>query len=135
MKGKKHQQQLICLLLTIVIVFQSCTVYKKTPVSLNDAMNSNGKAVITTTANVKNKYSQILLLEGNYYGIVKTNKGESKVLLIENEIKSIRVHDKTASTIGNIAIVIGTVGAVFFIVALIDLASMDFGGDWGSGAF
>ena len=56
-----------------------------------------------------------------------SSKGHmDNVPLVESDIKSIRVLDKTTTTIGNLAIIIGSVGIVFLVIAAIELSNWDF---------
>lgn len=135
MKLQYLKENLICYVLAIMFVFQGCTVYKKAPVTLEEAKLSNSKTLVVTNENLKTKYIRIIEIDGKYYGELKSNKNQIKILLTENEIKTIRVLDKTTSTIGNIAIVIGSAGLIVLIVAGIELSNMDFGGDCCGGAF
>ncbi len=125
----------ILYMLALLLIVQSCVVYKKTPVSLEQAKIANQKTLVTTVDKVKYKFNRILLIDGMYYGEIKKGNKYEMVLLNETDIKNIRPIDKTASTLGNIAIIVGTVGTVILIVALIELSQWDLGGDWGNGAF
>jgi hypothetical protein len=88
-----------CWLLVFALLLQSCTVYKKTPVSISEAAATNYKVLITKTNDTIVKYKKIELTDGKYYGITKEGKGKiEKTPLNLSEIKTIRVLDKSAST-------------------------------------
>jgi hypothetical protein len=131
MKCKSLKTKTVCFLLVLALIFQSCGVYKKTPVTLDEAVAADRKILVVKTDNTKLKFIRIEQIDGMYYGRVK-NKGETeKILLTESDLKTIRVLDKTATNIGNIAIVVGSLGVVFLVIAAIELSSWyDDWGDW-----
>jgi hypothetical protein len=122
----------ICLLLVIALTMQSCSVYKKTTVTLNEAVIADRKVLVVKTDNTKLKFIRIEQIDGIYYGRIKTKSGTKKILLTESDLKTIRVLDKTATTIGNVAIVVGSLGIVLLVVAAIELSNLadDWGDDW-----
>lgn len=126
MKLTNIKNKAICFLLAFTLVLQSCSVYKKTSVNLEEAYNSDTKVLIVKIDNTKLKFNRIKQYEGNYYGTLKTKGHMDNVPLVESDIKSIRVLDKTTTTIGNLAIIIGSVGIVFLVIAAIELSNWDF---------
>jgi hypothetical protein len=122
----------ICLLLVIALIIQSCSVYKKTTVTLNEAATADRKVLVVKTDNTKLKFTRIEQIDGIYYGRLKTKGGTKKISLTESDLKTIRVLDKTATTIGNVAIVVGSLGIVLLVVAAIELSNLadDWGDDW-----
>jgi hypothetical protein len=60
-----------------------------------------------------------------YYGITDDNGKIVKVPLTESNIKTIRVLDKTASTLGTIGIVAGSLLIIFEIIASSEVQSID----------
>ncbi|MBA0884608.1 hypothetical protein [Flavobacterium undicola] len=120
----------VCFLLVIALILQSCSVYKKTPVTLDEAVTADRKVLVVKVDNTKLKFIRIEQIDGIYYGRIKTRGGIEKIPLTENDLKTIRVLDKTATTIGNVAIVVGSVGTVLLVVAAIELS--DLGANWGN---
>jgi hypothetical protein len=123
----------ICFLLIIALILQSCAVYKKTSVTLNEAANGDRKILVVKTDNTKLKFKKIEKIDGVYYGLIKTKGQIEKIPLTESDLKTIRVLDKTATTIGNVAIVVGSLGVVFLVVAAIELSNL--GDDWGDWSY
>lgn len=121
----------VCFLLVISFILQSCAVYKKTPVALNEAANADRKVLVVKTDNTKLKFKKIEDIDGIYYGHIRTRGGIEKMPLTESDLQTIRVLDKTATTVGNVAIVVGSLGAVLLVVAAIELADF-WGDDWGN---
>jgi hypothetical protein len=123
----------VCFLLVISLILQSCAVYKKTPVTLNEVANANRKILVIKTDNTKMKFKKIEQIDGIYYGLIRTKGRIEKIPLTESDLKTIRALDKTATTIGNVAIVVGSLGIVLLVVAAIELA--DWGDDWGNWSY
>lgn len=117
----------------MALILQSCAVYKKTPVTLNEAATADGKVLVVKTDNTKLKFKKIEQIDGVYYGLIKTKGQIEKIPLTESDLKTIRLLDKTATTIGNVAIVVGSLGIVLLVVAAIELA--DWGDDWGNWSY
>ncbi len=117
----------ICLLVTFALLLQSCVVYKKTPSPINEAVDSKAKVLVVKTNDEKIKLIKIEKIDGNYFGEIKTKKGIEKIPLSENDIKSIRIKDKSASTVGNVFIVIGSLGVVFIVIVAIELQDFNIG--------
>lgn len=133
MRLKNLKSKTVCFLLVIALILQSCSVYKKTPVTLDEAVTADRKVLVVKVDNTKLKFIRIEQIDGIYYGRIKTRGGIEKIPLTENDLKTIRVLDKTATTIGNVAIVVGSLGIVLLVVAAIELASLGDGwGDWGT---
>jgi hypothetical protein len=129
----KLKNKTICFLLIIALILQSCAVYKKTPVTLNDAATADRKVLAVKSDNTKLKFIRIEQIDGLYYGHIKTKGGTEKIPLTESDLKTIRLLDKTATTIGNISIVVGSLGIVLLVVAAIELANL--GDDWGNWSY
>ncbi|MFV8344001.1 hypothetical protein [Flavobacterium sp. XS2P39] len=131
MKLKNFKTKTVCFLLVIALVLQSCSVYKKTPVTLEQAATANRKVLVIKSDNTKLKFTRIEQIEGIYYGRIKTRAGIEKIPLTESDLKTIRVLDKTATTVGNVAIVVGSLGIVLLVVAAVELSTLGDGwGEW-----
>ena len=115
---------MIGMLLIFALMLQSCAVYHKEAVSLDDAVASNGKVLITKTDGAKLKLKKVELIDGKYYGITKVKGKTEKIILVENDIRSIRIFNKTASTFGIIGIIGGSLVVVFFVLGSIALATV-----------
>lgn len=124
MRPLKIKRDFICWLLVFVLLLQSCAVYHKTPISIADATATNNKVLVTKTDDTKLKFKKIELTDGMYYGIAQDSKGKMvKTPLKDSDIKSIRILDKSNSTILTIGII---------VVPLVVVAVILFG-DWGPG--
>ncbi len=89
MKTIKKQFKSIALVLSMLILFQGCTVYKSVPISLEQAVQNDSKVRIKINTNEKFKFNQIGMEDGNYYGVKIRNSVFVKTPLDQNNIKTI----------------------------------------------
>lgn len=104
MKTLKKQIQSMALILSILVLIQSCTVYRSVPISIETAVKNKSKVKIVTKNNNKLRFNRIEFQDGKYFGIKKFNSGMVKASLDENSIETIKEKDKTLSTILSIGI-------------------------------
>jgi PBP1b-binding outer membrane lipoprotein LpoB len=126
-KSMVLKNKIVSILLIFVLMLQSCAVYQKTAVSLDEAAASKRKVLITKTDGAKLKLKKVEQIDGKYYGIVKVDGKTEKIILIENEIRTIRILNKTATTFGNIGIIAGSAIIIFTVVAVAAIGAA-FGG-------
>jgi len=121
------KNKFISMILVLMLMLQSCTVYQKTAVTLDEAAASSRKTLITKTDGAKLKVKRVEKRDGTFYGIAKVEGKTEKITLVENEIKTVRVLNKTATTFGNIGIVTGSAIVIFTTVAILAIGAA-FGG-------
>lgn len=131
MRLKYLKTKIVSIGLVILLLLQSCAVYKKTPVTIEEAAKSNLKVVVERTNKEKLKLKRIENVDGNYLGIKKMNGKTVSIQLYEKDIQSIRVLDKSKS---NVATVFLILGSAVLITAVIIVATFDsnFGGFGGT---
>jgi PBP1b-binding outer membrane lipoprotein LpoB len=117
------KSKIVCVLLIFVLMLQSCAVYQKTAVSVDEAVTSKRKVLITTTDGAKLKLKKVEQIEGKYFGIVKLDSKTEKIILIENDIRTIRILNKTATTLSNIGIIAGSTLVISSIVAVVAISA------------
>jgi hypothetical protein len=118
--------------LVFVILLQSCAVYQKNPVSIEDAVTSNNKVLVITNNDTKLKLKRIELIEGKYYGISEDeDRNITRIPLNESDMKTIRILNKSASTWGTVGIVAGSLLVIIGIIGYYEMENMDLGVDWG----
>ena len=114
MKILKKQIKPIALILALLILFQSCAVYQKTPVSLEQASKQDVRAKIKTKTNESFLVLKIIYEDDKYYGLQRVNGEKIRITLHADDINSIRLHNKTLSTVLSIGmpfgIIIGSLG-------------------------
>ena len=113
MKKIKFSLKIVALFFSLLMFFQSCTVYKSTNVSLIDASKTDLKVKIMKLNGEKDKFSLIEVFDdGKFYGKKKI-KGTSMynyILIDEDNIEKIQIKDKVLSTILSIGIPIIIIG-------------------------
>jgi len=89
-------------------------------ISLDSALNYWGTTRILMSEKGKSKSQEFIRLteKGNLIrGIKLTEKDTSMVIIPKNQIASIKLQDKTATTIGNVLIIGGVVTGILLIAA------------------
>ena len=99
---------------------QSCSVYYKTPISLEEAVNREGKVKIRTAEGKNIKYKKITLTDGQFYGARLQAGKWTQIPLFQSEIENIRLKNKSASTWATITAVVVPVGALILIGSTVD---------------
>ena len=120
-------KKLISSFLLVIILLQSCVVYQKTSVSLEEAVDK-GKVKLITKKGEKVKYKKIIQKDSIYYGFdLKKLKNVDGVFewneityqLWDTEIESIHIKDKEKSTTRTIFLVLGSIPVVLILGTLI----------------
>ncbi len=102
---------------SFLIVFQSCTVYYKTHVTLKEAHESQTKVRLRTLDNKTLKYRRIGFENNRYHSLFKHENELVKMGIKEDTIETIQIKDNNKSTILSIAIPVVIVGVVIGITA------------------
>lgn len=110
---------------SLFILLNSCSVYYKKEVSFQEAYNSRKPARLITNEDRKVKLKKIIYKDSTYYGI-SYYKGNKVEFPLSNETrKSLRLKDRTTSTIINVGGTVLTLGVIVFIIAATGIS-----GDW-----
>jgi len=132
MKTINIHLKIVAFLIFSMIILQGCTVYKSTTVTLDEAYKSQTKAKVLTTDNQTLKFKRIDFIDGKYYGVVLWENDEYEKLenmpLDKKNINSIKLKNKTVSTILNVGVPIVVVGGILWISVDNMSTSMSFGG-------
>jgi len=105
----------IIIVVSALLLLQSCNAYKTSSVSLEQAVQEGTKVKVTTKDDRTLKFKAIQSLEGQYYGVVSKDNASKNIRLIEEDLQTIRIHDKKRSTINTIILSITIVGGLFWI--------------------
>jgi len=127
MKKDYFKRKFTCILLSFLLVLQSCVAYKSSTSTLDEAVASNCRVLLVKADDTKLKLLKIEKIDGAYYGTLKTSKGIDVIKLNESDLKRINLKDKAASTWGTIGIVVGSLGIVLAIIAGLSVQSIDVG--------
>ncbi|MEW5676940.1 hypothetical protein ABGT15_11565 [Flavobacterium enshiense] len=85
--------------LTLLILLQSCTVYQRTPISIDEAVAYNRSVKVITVTDRKLKFKRIEKTDSVYYGLQKSGGKIQKIALNPNNIKAIKKPDRVTSTL------------------------------------
>ena len=120
----KNSQSLI-FILSISILFQSCSVYKSKPITLDQAVKNEQKVKVKLNnkfymdSRILNsmEFNKIIQEGDDYFGIMKKHGELIKTLLVERNINSINEKNKIVSTISNIVLfVIVPAGIIYTMI-------------------
>ncbi len=118
-------------LVSLLLVLQSCGVYYKTPVSLDEAVSNGDKVKILNTAGKQIKYKKVVQDEGQFYGLNKKGGEWVRVPILADDINTVRLKNKKASTWVTVLAVGVPITALVILVATADFG---IGGiSWGGG--
>ena len=85
-------------------MLQSCTVYKSTTITLNQAVQTESRVNVKTTSGKHLIFQRISAENGKYYGIKKAKGELTKVPLSQEYIVSIKEKDEASSIFGTIVL-------------------------------
>ncbi len=103
MKTHRTLPNAISWLLVIVMVVQSCTVYKSTPITLEQAVQNESKVKIVTNRNQTFIYKKIVFDEGKYYGVERVKSKKISIPINEDLVKSIQMKNQVLSALISVA--------------------------------
>ena len=119
MKDLIKQMGFIVLFITALILCQGCGVYKKAPVTIEEATTEGYSVKVRTIDNKTASYHHIELKDGKYYGVKHVDREQIFVPLKKGEINTIQQKDKVRSTAGNTAIVAPIIGLVLLLAGAV----------------
>ena len=133
MKRSKIWLKTLAYFLTALMLLQSCTVYRSTPVNVEQAAEQQLKAKVRTTDDKTFKFDYIAEENGSFYGIkfheMTKKLGEyDQIPLNEEEISKILIQNKTASTMATVVVI--AIPIVVMVVLLIENMSVGLDGEW-----
>ena len=97
MKAFRKPLRSSAFLLMVLTLFQSCAVYHKTPVTMEQATQENTKTKIHLKDGRVEKFKFITHQDGQYYGTRLTGKGPVSIPIDASAINKVQVKNKTAS--------------------------------------
>lgn len=112
---------------SLFILLNSCSVYYEKEVSFEEAYQSRKPARLITNENRKVKLKKIIYKDSTYYGISYYKKNKVEFPLSNETRKSLRLKDRTTSTIINVSGATLTLGISISIISALSISS-----EWGS---
>jgi hypothetical protein len=112
------------LLLSVMVLLHGCSVYYKKPITLEKAAQEGKPVKVETNYQKTYKFERIEYKEGKFYGIqfYRRNLG---IELLEEYITSIKLYNRTMSTILSVSIPAFLLGWV-----IIDCSTEEAGTTW-----
>lgn len=125
------------IILIVILLFESCSIYYKQPVSIEDAVTAENRVKILTKNGAKLGFKRLEMKEGKLYGHTHKNsrtankfynevieKGAKnnwvKIVLPEDHLKEIKLKNNSLSTAANISLaIVITAGVVIAIGELV----------------
>ena len=90
----KRHLKVLARFLALLILIQSCTVYKSANVTLSEASESSKKVKITTNSGEKKLFDRIELSDdGKFYGI-KSLSNAKKIWINKSQVQIVQLPDK-----------------------------------------
>ncbi|NNK88073.1 MAG: hypothetical protein HKO90_07300 [Flavobacteriaceae bacterium] len=118
MKSLKTYFNLVTLVLSALIFFQGCTVYRSANVSLEEAALADTRVRIKTKDNKTLKFNKVQFENNQFYGKTQYDDKLIKVGIDENNIDRVQVKDKGKSTLLNIGVPVLIIGILALGVVL-----------------
>jgi hypothetical protein len=119
MKTIKKQIRITALALALVILIHGCSIYKSTPVSLEQAAKEEMDAKVYIKSGENFIFKRIVLEDGKYFGVKKEKGAVIKIPLNEQFIEKVKLEDKSWSSIATIGLSIVSLLGLLMVVALI----------------
>ena len=94
MKTLKIFLKPVSYLLTFLILLQGCIIYKKKPVTINEAVKANTNVRIETKDNQLIKFKRIEFENGQYFGINKFHKEFIKTSIEVDMVENVKIKNK-----------------------------------------
>ena len=125
MRTLKKSVKVVSWLLTVLMLFQSCVIYHKTPSSLEQASQFRTKTKITNSNKDIFKYKYITYEDGMFYGVKKKSGELVKTPLDEEYIITVLSKNKSASTWLTVAIIAIPVTIIIIGLILLKTEGLD----------
>ena len=97
MKTIRKDFKTTCYILMVLILCQSCVVYHKTPVTMEQAAKANTKTKLLLKDGKIEKFKFVTFKDGQYYGTRITGNGTVNIPIDSNSVDKVQVKNKTAS--------------------------------------
>lgn len=119
MNLKYFKSKSACVFLAFIFSLQSCNVYKRAPITIDEAVTAQKKVKVRTNDDKKIILKRIEKTDSIYYGVARIRGELVKIPMKEDQIQKIRVIDKG----GSIAVSILTTLGILGVIAIAILAS------------
>ena len=133
MNNTKHLK-LIALLLSFLVLIQSCTVYQKTPSTVDEAVKSKKQVKVVTQTKESYQFNRLEIENNNIYGVSsmksstaeklsdqiveKVDKRTVRILLNDIQESSIFLPNTALNDVAGLGVFAGVINAVFGLLAI-----------------
>ena len=117
MKKIRNHLKICSCILILAILCQSCVVYHKTPVTLEQAARENTKTKIVLEDGRVEKFKSITHRDQQYFGTRKTRFDQVNIPIDVNAVSEVRVKNEKASGVLTAVTVIAALGTLVWIGA------------------
>ena len=115
MKTIKNSMKQIALLFSIILLISSCVTYKATSLTIDELVKTQEKVRVEYKDSKIQRFQNLVLENGTYFGMMKEKLQTVKKPIEVESIKSVRVYDRTKSTIVTIGVPVLLVGIAYFV--------------------
>ena len=114
----KYLRAVTFFLATLVLI-QGCTVYRTTPVTLEEASATNNKVKLKKIDNQTIKYKKIISINQEYFGVKKSKGDLINVPINKEDIKSIKIKNRYLSNLLSfLSVPVGVVVLISIIITI-----------------
>lgn len=106
MNTLKTSLKTIALFFMATLLFQSCVVYQKNPVSLLQAEQLQERVKLKTSANQTYYFEQIVLEKEQFYGLQKEKRELVSIAIADSGTTNVFLRSKNKSTIATIGLIL-----------------------------
>ena len=126
MKTIKNSMKQIALLFSIILLISSCVTYKATSLTIDELVKTQEKVRVEYKDSKIQRFQNLVLENGTYFGMMKEKLQTVKKPIEVESIKSVRVYDRTKSTIVTIGVHVLLVGIAYFVAKKSIIPSINF---------
>ncbi|MBC2839865.1 hypothetical protein [Robiginitalea sp. SC105] len=119
MKPISMNLRICALLMTALILFQSCVVYHKTPVSFDDAVQANTKSKVVTSDGETAVYNHILLEDSQYFGVNRKNGVHLKTRIENDRNLEVYLKNKSKSNWATLGLIVAPPAVGFLLFGIL----------------
>ena len=106
----------VSVVLFLVILLQSCAVYKHDSVSLEAAAATHKRILMVRSNDQKVHLKKVTKTDGKFYGVTRIHGHKVEIPLEETDIKSLRPLNRGLTAMGNTGFVLAGIVAVIVII-------------------
>lgn len=117
----KNYIKSLAIIIAFSLILNSCSVYYNKEASFNEAYLSKKPVKLITNNNKKVYLKKIILKDSTYYGFYWYGGKEVTFPLSKEAYRSVRIKNRTASTlinIGGTVLTLGIVGTIILIISI-----------------